>query len=568
MLKTPARNTLFYGDNLAILREHIADESVDLIYLDPPFNSNASYNVLFRAPEGHQSQAQIEAFDDTWHWNAPAEQAFDEVMQSGNSDAAEMLRAMRSFLKENDMMAYLTMMAVRLLELHRVLKPTGSLYLHCDPTASHYLKILLDAVFGNKNYRSEISWRRSSAHSDAKQGRRLYGNIRDTLFFYSKSDAWQWNWQYTSYSSDYVESAYRHIDQATGKRFRRDNLTAAKPGGDVSYLWPVKRPVAGGNWEADLEEEFRVPNDGWEYKQVPPYRGRFWAYSKENMRTFANEGRLIYAQSGMPEFKRYLDEMPGVPLQNDWNDISPVIGKQDLGYPTQKPLALLERIVSASSNEGDLILDPFCGCGTTVHAAQKLNRRWIGIDITHLAIHLIKRRLNEAFPKIAFDIVGEPKDLDGARALAAQDKYEFQKWALAMIDAQPFKGGKKGGDGGVDGFLYIKPDGKKTEKVIVSVKGGQSLNPAMVKDLIVTVEQEGAKMGVFLTLEPPTKGMVTQAAAAGFYKTEYGQFPKVQIVTVEALFGPSNPLHLPWQDTSVFKKAKREKTEKQSELDL
>ncbi|HEX3496109.1 MAG TPA: site-specific DNA-methyltransferase, partial [Methylocella sp.] len=252
----------------------------------------------------------------------------------------------------------------------------------------------------------------------------------------------------------------------------------------------------------------------------------------------------------------------------NWDDIQIASGDEDLGYPTQKPLALLERIISTSSNEGDFVLDPFCGCGTTVHAAQKLNRRWIGIDITHLAIHLIKRRLNEAFPKIPFEILGVPKDLDGARALALQDKYEFQKWALAMIDAQPYKGGKKGGDGGVDGFLYIKPDGKKTEKVIVSVKGGQSLNPAMVKDLIVTVDQEGAKMGVFLTLEPPTKGMVTQAAAAGFYKTDYGQFPKIQIVTVEELFGPSNPLHLPWQDTSVFKKARREKTELQSKLDL
>jgi site-specific DNA-methyltransferase (adenine-specific) len=243
-------------------------------------------------------------------------------------------------------------------------------------------------------------------------------------------------------------------------------------------------------------------------------------------------------------------------------------------YPTQKPVALLERILSASSNEGDLVLDPFCGCGTTVHAAQKLNRRWVGIDITHLAIHLIQRRLKDAFPKIAFDIQGVPKDLDGARALAAQDKYEFQKWALAMIDAQPYKGGKKGGDGGVDGFLYIKPDGKKTEKVIVSVNGGLHLNPAMVKDLIVTVEREGAKMGVFLTLEPPTKGMVAQAAAAGLYKPEGDQewrtpFPKIQIVTVEDLFKPANPLHLPFQDTSVFKKAAREKKPgSQSELDV
>jgi len=268
--------------------------------------------------------------------------------------------------------------------------------------------------------------------------------------------------------------------------------------------------------------------------------------------------------------------MKGKVVGSLWDDVERVgnTSGERLGYPTQKPLALLERIVSASSNKGDLVLDPFCGCGTTVHAAQKLDRRWIGIDITHLAIHLIQRRLKDAFPKIAFEIQGVPKDLAGACALAAQDKYEFQKWALAMIDAQPYKGGKKGGDGGVDGFLYIKPDGKKTEKVIVSVKGGQSLNPAMVKDLIVTVDQEGAKMGVFLTLEPPTKGMVTQAAAAGFYTPEGDQqwrkpFPKIQIVTVEDLFKPANPLHLPFQDTSIFKKAAREKKPgRQSELDV
>jgi len=539
MRKTTAPNTLFYGDNLAILREHVENESVDLVYLDPPFNSNANYNLLFKAPDGHQSQAQIEAFGDTWHWNEPAEQAFDEVMQSGNSDAAEMLRAMRSFLKENDMMAYLAMMAVRLLELHRVLKPTGSLYLHCDPTASHYLKILLDAVFGPKQFRTEISWKRQSAHNDAKQGRVQYGNVRDVIFFYSKSSEWTWNWLYTAYDESYLRDFYKHIEPETGRKFRLSDITG--PGGEAKG------------------------NPSYELLGIT----RHWRYSKSRAEELVRTGRIVQARLGtVPAEKRYLDEMKGVALQNDWSDINPPPRKEYLGYGTQKPVALLERIISASSNEGDLVLDPFCGCGTTVHAAQKLNRRWIGIDVTHLAIHLIQRRLKDAFPKIQFDILGVPKDLGGARALALQDKYEFQKWALAMIDAQPYKGGKKGGDGGVDGFLYIKPDGKKTEKVIVSVKGGQSLNPAMVKDLIVTVDQEGAKMGVFLTLEPATRGMVTLAAAAGFLKTDYGQFPKIQIVTVEQLFGPSNPLHLPWQDTSVFKKAKRETTETQPKLDL
>ncbi len=541
MLKTLAHNTLFYGDNLAILREHVEDESVHLVYLDPPFNSNANYNLLFKAPDGHQSQAQIEAFDDSWHWNLSAQQAFDEVMHSGNSDASEMLRAMKSFLKENDMMAYLTMMAVRLIELHRVLKPTGSLYLHCDPTASHYLKILLDAIFGNERFVNEIIWKRSDAKGDASgQGAKHFGRVNDTLLFYSKSDRHVLNPQFIHMDEEYIQHWYRHKDP-DGRRYKLDNMLG--PGG-----------AAKGN----------------PYYQVMEV-SRYWRYSRVRMEQLIAEGRVVQTKPGaVPMYKRYLDETKGVPLTSNWTDIRPIHGwaREKLGYPTQKPLALLERIISASSNEGDLVLDPFCGCGTTVHAAQKLNRRWIGIDITHLAIHLIQRRLKDAFPGLQFDIAGVPKDLDGARALALQDKYEFQKWALAMIDAQPYKGGKKGGDGGVDGFLYIKPDGKKTEKVIVSVKGGQSLNPAMVKDLIVTVDQEGAKMGVFLTLEPATKGMVTQAAAAGFYKTDYGQFPKIQIVTVEQLFGPSNPLHLPWQDTSVFKKAKRETTETQSKLDL
>jgi len=539
MQKTPARNTLFYGDNLAILREHIADESVDLIYLDPPFNSNASYNVLFRAPDGHQSQAQIEAFDDTWHWNPPAERAFDEVLQSGNSDAAEMLRAMRSFLRENDMMAYLTMMAVRLIDLHRVLKPTGSLYLHCDPTASHYLKMLLDAVFGNKQFINEIIWLRANAHNFKT---RFWPRQHDILLFYGMADGVVVNPQYEPYGPQQLA---RYKADSNGRLYTSQDLTVSL----------VRR------WRQ------------FDWRGVTPPPHRSWGASREQLEAWYEEGRILLRKDGKPRLdglKVYLDETPGKQVGTVWDSIDRIknTSGERLGYPTQKPLALLERIIAASSNEGDLVLDPFCGCGTTVHAAQKLNRRWIGIDITHLAIHLIKRRLNEAFPKIGFDIIGEPKDLDGACVLAAQDKYEFQKWALALINAQPYKSGKKGGDGGVDGFLYIKPDGKKTEKVIVSVKGGQSLNPAMVKDLIVTVDQEGAKMGVFLTLEPPTKGMRTQATAAGFYKTEYGEFPKIQIVTVEELFGPSNPLHLPWQDTSVFKKAKRETTEKQSELDL
>lgn len=523
-------NHLYYGDNLYVLREHIPDESVDLIYLDPPFNSQATYNVLFRSKKGEESKAQIEAFEDTWNWNDAAEQAFDDVMQSDNTDAAEMLRAMRSFLKENDMMAYLVMMAVRLLELHRVLKPTGSLYLHCDPTASHYLKLLLDAIFGAKQYRTEVSWKRSSAHNDAKQGRQQYGNIRDIIFFYTKNADWQWNWVYMPYDQKYIDDFYKYIEPDTGKRYQLGDLTAAKPGGDTSY----------------------------EFYGTKPYKGRYWAYSREKMEQFKADGRLYFpSNGGMPRYKRYLDEMPGVPLQNDWNDIKSVSGNEHLGYPTQKPLALLERIINASSNPGDVVLDPFCGCGTAVHAAQKLERQWIGIDVTHLAISLIEKRLKDAFPSIAFEVHGTPKDLAGARDLAERDKYQFQWWAVSLVNAVPYGGKKKGADTGIDGIIYFKPDGKTTEKAIVSVKGGANVGVGMVKDLIATVDREKAKIGVFITLADPTKPMEKEAVTAGFYQTDYGKFPKIQILTIEALFSGKKP-QMPWLDPDAFKRAARE----------
>lgn len=528
MQETPFEDTLFYGDNLTILRSHIADGSVDLVYLDPPFNSNATYNVLFKSPTGESSPAQIEAFEDSWHWNESAERAFDEVIHSDNSDTAEMLRAMRSFLKENDMMAYLAMMAVRLIELHRVLKPTGSLYLHCDPTASHYLKILLDAVFGKRSFRTEISWKRQSAHNDAKQGRKQYGNIRDVIFFYTKGTSWTWHWQHSKYDPDYVQKFYKHVETGTGRRFQLSDITG--PGG-----------AAKGNPQYEVMGVTR-----------------FWRFSRERMEQLIALGRVVQPKPGaVPREKRYLDEMPGVALQNDWSDIGPASGRESLGYGTQKPVTLLERIIRASSSEGDLVLDPFCGCGTTVHAAEKLNRRWIGIDVTHLAIGLVKRRLTEAFPLARFEVQGVPKDVGAARELASSDKHQFQLWALSMIEAQPFRGGRKGADGGVDGYLYFKPDGRVTEKAVVSVKGGNNVGVGMIRDLTATVDREGARIGVFLTLEDPTTVMLREATAAGLYKTVYGTFQKIQILTIEELFDGKKP-HMPWIDPSIFKKSRRE----------
>ncbi len=336
-------NALYYGDNLLVLREHVPDESVDLVYLDPPFNSNASYNVLFRERTGEESPAQIRAFTDTWEWTQETEYTYemDIIRNPGVPSAVkDMISAFRQFIGQNAMMAYLVMMAPRLVELRRVLKPTGSIYLHCDPTASHYLKLLMDAVFGAGNYRNEISWRRTNAHNDAKQGRRQYGNVRDTILLYTKSNTWTWNWQYTEYDSEYVDNFYKFTEQDTERRYRMGDLTAAKLGGDTSYEWRVKRRN-NGEWEADLANEYRTPMGSWEYKGVLPYRGRYWAYSKDGMAAMSEQGRIVYTKNGMPNYKRYLDEMPGVPLQNDWTDIRPASRSEYLGYPTQKPEALL-----------------------------------------------------------------------------------------------------------------------------------------------------------------------------------------------------------------------------------
>jgi len=534
-------NHLYYGDNLQVLRNSIASESVDLIYLDPPFNSQANYNILFRSSKGRQSQAQIEAFDDTWHWNDYAESAFDEVLKSGKSEVSEMLRAFRSFLKENDTMAYLTMMAVRLLELHRVLKPAGSLYLHCDPTASHYLKILMDSIFGADMFRNEITWKRTTTHSDSK----TWSRVSDRLYFYSKGRAFTWNTPRDPHSAKYIADKYCK-DDGDGRMYRLDNMTSPNPRPHMMYEW----------------KGFAFPDKG-------------WRYSLETMAKLDGEGLIWYPRrkdggldrTRRPQLKRYLDEMEGGVTGDVWTDISPINSQaqERLGYPTQKPLALLERIIQASSNEGDVVLDPFCGCGTTIHAAQKLKRQWVGIDITHLAISLIEKRLKAAFPGVAFDVHGTPKDLEGAQALAAQDKYQFQWWAVSLIDAVPYGSRKKGADSGIDGFIYFKPDGKVSEKAIVSVKGGGNVSVAMIRDLAHVVDRENAKIGVFITLAEPTKPMQTEAIKAGFFDTRFGKYQKIQILTIEQLFAGSKP-DIPLVDTSVFRKAAVELNEKQEDL--
>lgn len=527
---------LYYGDNLDVLRRHVKDETVDLIYLDPPFKSNQDYNVLFDEQDGSRSKAQIKAFEDTWQWDQGAAEAYEEIAEAGGT-VSLVMQAFRTFLGDSDMLAYLAIMAPRLVELRRVLKPTGSIYLHCDPTASHYLKILMDAVFGPSNFKTEIVWKRSSAHSDTKQGRKQHGRIHDVLLFYAKGNKWTWNPVYTPYDPEYIDNFYKHVEPKTGRRYRLGDLTG--PGG-----------AAKGN-------------PSYEVMGITKY----WRYSKENMEELIREGRVIQTKPGtVPAYKRYLDEMPGVSLQDIWTDINP-IGPQAterLGYPTQKPENLLERIVQASSDEGDTILDAFCGCGTAIAVAQRLNRRWIGIDITHLAVMLIKHRIQDTFGNnVNFKVIGEPVALSGAKALAKEDPYQFQWWSLGLVGARPVEE-KKGADKGIDGRLYFHDEGKggKTKLIVISVKAGKT-NVAHLRDLRGVMAREKAVIGVFITLEKPTKPMNTEAAGAGFYDSPWGKHPRLQILTATELLDGKRIDYPPSQQVAAtFKKAPKAKGKK------
>lgn len=476
-------NRLYFGDNLEVLRGLIPDESVDLVYLDPPFNSKRNYNIFLKSPEGLDSHAQLTAFDDTWRWGAQAEVEYDDVLGGKNTDVASLLKALREFMSESDTMAYLTFMANRLVELHRVLKPTGSVYLHCDPTASHYLKLLMDAVFGSKNFQNEIVWSyRGGGISASRWGRR-----HDILLFYSKGDTWTFN-------ADPVREEYSP-ESLERLKYKARSFRANK-----TYE----------NYEANPLGKH--PDDVWPMQPIMPS------------------------------------------------------AKERLGYPTQKPIALLERVILASSNEGDVVLDPFCGCGTALHAAQLHGRAWIGIDVTHLAVALVERRLKAAFPKVRFEVHGTPTTLDGAAELAERDKYEFQNWACSLVDVWPYKAGKKGADQGIDGVRWFKDIDKATRdrvdrKIIVSVKGGKNVGVPMVRDLVGTMKRVEASIGLFITLAQPTQPMKAEAAAAGLYEAANGQkYPRVQILTVAGLLdGSERPQYFDVALVdSTFKQAERE----------
>jgi len=536
-------NTLHYGDNLHHLRA-MSSSHVDFIYLDPPFNSKAAYNLLFRTPGGDKVQAQTTAFNDTWRWDITAAEAFDDVLVSG-SPAAAILRALHGFLGESDMMAYLAMMAVRLIEMHRVLKPTGSLYLHCDPTACHYLKLLLDGVFGFNNFRSEITWQRTASHGDSK----TWSRVADNILFYSKTDRFTWNPPYVEHSAEYVRSHYGSVS-ADGRPYQLTSMLSPSPRPKMMYEW----------------KGFPSPPMGWRFQ-----RERMTELDAAGLIWYPTNDDGSLDTSKRPRFKRYLDEQKGTLVSTIWTDIPPVNAraKERMGYPTQKPVALLERILYASTNKGDLVLDPFCGCGTTIEAAERMGRPWIGFDVTHHAIDVIEGRLKERCPTANYTVKGRPEDLGAAQDLARRDKYEFQWWSNWLLGVQNYREHKKGSDKGIDGLIYFRNGPWGVGQLIVSVKGGDNVGVQMVRDLRGTIEREGAEMGVLVTLAEPTRPMLAEAASAGFVaRTVHGKLPRLQIATIANLLDGRRPIMPPPIESDAFQQSLRPTRAKMAEPEM
>ena len=526
-LNVPNR-TLYSDDCLNVLNDELAlpTGSVDLIYLDPPFNSQSHYNLPFKGLD--KDTRPVEAFNDTWTWGSEEDELL-AALASGplTRNLADIVSLAQRFAPNSrgqpswGLPAYLLNMAVRLLAMRRPLSSQGSIYLHCDDTASHYLKMVMDAIFGQQNFRNQIIWKRTSAHSDTRQGREQHGRIHDVIFFYTKSDTWNWQPVYTPYDKEYVDKFYKHVEEGTGRRYTLDNISG--PYG-----------AAKGN-----------PH--YEVMGVT----RYWRYSQETMQALIDAGRIIQLKPGnVPRYKRYLDEMPGVPLQDVWNDIGPIPSqaRERLGYPTQKPLALLERIIKASSNEGDIVLDPFCGCGTAVHAAEKLGRRWIGIDISTFAVGLMRERILRNFENLTTDDVrvrGVPVNVADAQALAHRDKFEFEKWVCGAIGAEGMfhEPGTRGADGGVDGVLKFFPfrmgRKPKAEYAIVQVKGG-NVTADSVKALKTTVDRYGATAGVMVCFNRYMQTVENQRDRATF-NDDAGSYPVIQGLSIEDLLADKRP---------------------------
>ncbi len=537
-------NQLFYGDNLDVLRRYVKDESVDLVYLDPPFKSNQDYNVLFAEKDGSGAASQFKAFEDTWEWNQQSAGIYEELVETGGR-VSDVMQAFRRFLGTNDLLAYLTMMAPRLVELHRVLKPTGALFLHCDQTACHYLKLLLDAFFRPENFRNEIVWKRKAGRGETNAAAIRFGVTTDSLLFYARTRATTLRRQYRESNPHYIATKFTHV-AADGRRYHLDNITSP------SYR----------------------PNLIYEYKGYqPPEKG--WAVSRETMERMDAEGRLYFPVDKTKRIrrKRYLDELAGDTVDNLWDDIPPINSQaqERLGYPTQKPEALLERIVQAMTDEGQTVLDPFCGCGTAVAVAQRLKRKWIGIDITHLAIGLIKSRLRDAFGDDvakAYKLVGEPVSVPDAAELAKEDPYQFQWWALGLVGARRTEE-RRGADQGIDGRLLFHDDtgASRTKEIILSVKSGH-VTVSQLRDLRGVIDRERAEIGVLLCLEDVTKPMRTEAASAGFYKSPWGNHPRLQILTIAELLEGKGIDYPHAAGNITFKRAPRAETPIPEQMEL
>ena len=568
------KNRLYYGDNLEILRNHeyFPDECVDLIYLDPPFNSNRNYNVLFKSEAGADSEAQITAFEDTWQWGETAEVTYRDLITFAPEKVSTAIEALLNLIDRNQMMAYLVMMTARLVELRRVLKPTGSLYLHCDPTASHYLKIVLDAIFGVQSFRNEITWQRTGAHD---LGAKQWPSVSDVILMYSKSEDWAWNRAYADINGGERIKGFPHVDER-GAYATRD-MTGGKAGGAEAYqAWRGRNPSSGRAWA--LPGYHRFPE--WFQELLPSVEDWVSLGIHAKMDLLDSLGVIHWPakDDGMPRLKYYFDDSQGILIGDTWTDIPPIgaHAKERLGYPTQKPEALLERIIRASSNKGDLVLDPFCGCGTAIAAAHKLERKWIGIDITHLSIALQKYRLQDMFELVSgedYAVIGEPTTVDAAVALAQdsdnEGRYQFEWWALSLVGAKPVGGqagsrrGKKGSDKGIDGVInFFEQDDKgkpKARKVVVQAKSGK-VKSGDIRDLKGAIEREKAAIGVFITLELPTSAMLKEALAAGNYESDFWNktYRKLQILSIRDLLG-GDGLDMPPQH-GTFKRAARQKS--------
>lgn len=488
-------NKLFFGDNLEILRQYVPDHSVDLIYLDPPFNSKLQYNVLFQTPKSNEASAQAGAFRDTWMWGEDAEWSYREIMKVGGG-TARFIEALRSALGESDMMAYLVMMAVRLDALHKKLKPTGSLYLHCDPTAAHYLKILLDGIFGADGFANEVIWQRSMGK--ALMTKRLPTN-HDVLLLYGGSGrTWNADAMFSAYDETDLSAKtlekYGQID-ANGRRYQLTSL---------------------------INPSQNRPNLTYEFLGVT----KVWRWTKARMQKVYDQGLIVQTAPGrVPRFKRFLDTQRGQPLSDVWTDIPPLNSqaRERLGYPTQKPLALLDRLIRLSSKEGQTVLDPFCGCGTTIEAAQRAGRNWIGIDVAVHAIKVIEARLADRLGNLQFETEGLPRDFESAARLAEKDKYQFQWWANYLFNPHALREQKRGADRGIDGELFFpNGPGRPWGRMLTSVKGGVTVGPAPVREFRGVLEREKAEMGLFICLNKPTREMELEAARAMIADTVHG----------------------------------------------